>query len=164
MAPMYEPERDSDGLVENRAAHDDEVSMTQEQLAGSMFNAFRWAQNCLGPDGQKLPQWTDLPEEVQLAWPQTVEVAVALITSSEGAHYTDLAREAYLTYARATGRGNVRVQWESLAPVQRLAWEAAVRHLTNCLSFDEPAAEDMEAHESHWRGWVADRLEKEAAA
>jgi len=36
---IYEPERDSDGLVENRAAYDDEVSMTQEQLAAEVQNA-----------------------------------------------------------------------------------------------------------------------------
>jgi hypothetical protein len=164
MAPIYEPERDSDGLVEHRATHDDEASMTLEELTGSMFSAFRYAQNCRGPDGQKLPIWIDLPEEAQTAWPQTVEVATALITSSEGARYVDLARQAYIAYARAVGRGHVRVQWEALRRTQQLAWEAAVRHLANCLSFAEHTAEDIEAHESHWRDWVEKRLEKEAAA
>ena len=47
-------------------------------------------------------------------------------------------------------------QWDDLPPVEKLAWQAAMRHLVNLLEVDDVAG--LKQHEQHWGTWVQTKL------
>ena len=135
-----------------------EGGMSPEQIGNSAYNAFRHALGGKGKGGQALPLWHMLPEDVQAAWLALAAEVIQIIVAAEDLPWAAIARQTYEAWARSIGRGRIALDWDGVPFEQRLGWEAAARHIANCVSFDDAKSEDVEGHEMAWAAWARRKL------
>ena len=74
------------------------------------------------------------------------------------APWSDIAASAYRAYAASTGnkdfRGEPMPAFEDLPRPIQVAWEAASRHVGDCLFSSDPITEESE---QRWNGWEPPR-------
>ena len=125
------------------------------RIAISAYQAFRYAMHNKGPRDQLLPSWDDLPEEAQDGWFRTVFVVKAETEEADSVPWAEIAQKAYEVYAKAVGAGSV--PWNIIDLKQRVAWEAAARHILTLFEFEAPSEEDIESMEAGWTIWSTKR-------
>jgi hypothetical protein len=79
--------------------------------------------------------------------------------SESGMSWSNVAASAYRAYAASTGNKNFRgepmPEFSQLPQAIKVAWEAAVRQVGDCLRSKVTQAPD----ESHWAGWLPPQYE-----
>ena len=128
---------------------------TIEQIGGSMFNAFRYAMDGRMANNQPIVPWQDLDERAQEAWTEAARQVAEMFQDDVGVVVSEAAKKAYETFCRVIGGGAVAVTYEAIRPVDKVAWQAVVRHAVNVMGMDDN--EDLESHEMTWRDWVKQR-------
>lgn len=77
-------------------------------------------------------------------------------SATPGFAWSDIAASAYRAYAASTGNKNFRGEpmpaFDALPEPIRVAWEAAVRHVGNCLNRN-PLRDGL-PDEQRWAGWT----------
>jgi hypothetical protein len=119
-------------------------------MAGTAYNAYRYA---LANDGNALPPWHELTEGQQIGWHDAAAVSTAMIEEAVDLPWDTLASAAHKEYTQNAKS----VSWDAMPQRERVAWNAAVRHVANIMSCDDDGEEDLESHERRWQQWAADR-------
>lgn len=72
-----------------------------------------------------------------------------------GKSWSDVAKHAYMAYAASTGnknfRGETMPEYMDLPRPIQIAWEAASRHIGDCLADPNP---NTWPDENHWSRWI----------
>jgi len=123
------------------------------ELVGTVYNALRSAASA---SGSTWDEWHQLDENQQYALAQAVYFGTALVESADGAKWVDLAAQLCSRYHEFALPA---VQWGDKTPGEKAAWEAATRHLANCMDMDEEEA-DLAPHEQRWREWASAKLQQ----
>jgi hypothetical protein len=130
------------------------TGLTFEELAGTVFNAYR---NAAVGAGTNLPSWQDLGEGRQNGWAKVVMEMDGAFNEREEVSWLTLASIAHQAYGEPVGT------FEAEAPAVKLCWVAAVRHLANMLDWERDDESSVERHEMHWQQWIERQLNKDFA-
>jgi hypothetical protein len=132
--------------------------LTAEQMAGTAYNAYRWAMGLKDGAGNTLPDWGGLNDGQQAGWARVATVAINMIDDCVELPWVNLAAAAYTEFTEFYRPSNAAVSWDGLGAQDKLAWSAAVRHIANMMAVDESDNEDIDGHERFWQQWAAGRL------
>jgi hypothetical protein len=126
--------------------------LTAEQIAGTAYNAYRWAMNLKDENDSALPDWGGLVDGQQAGWMSAAVAAINMIEDCVELPWSSLAASAYAEFRACFNPKNASTSWDGLSARDKVAWVAAMRHVANMLALDDDVA-DIEGHERYWRQW-----------
>lgn len=91
------------------------------------------------------PDWSLVSPKDRETWAHAALVASDLIEHAEGLRFYDLAKAVYAAQTKAS-------DYEQLARLEQLKWEAVARHWTNLV--DSDGSVNIPDHEGRWREWL----------
>ena len=99
--------------------------------------------------------WDQLGDTETFAWCNVGNKVLHQLESEDGLKFSEVVRKIYGWWAMPQGKDPL--EWDTLPMEERVAWEAATRHLAWCLNCDDAA----EGHDvGMWEQWAKEQLER----
>jgi len=125
------------------------LNLSPNALAATGFRAFCAA---LGTD----MNWLRLNEAQQQAWLILANKFDGLTDNLEGRTAQQATEFIYGFWCK--GGGLAAMEWAEMPIGQRVAWEAACRHMWMCLETERKL--DLVVEEQNWKAWAARKIAK----
>lgn len=139
--------------------------MKMAMMLSSVYDAWRFAQSLKDANDCAIPEWHLLSEIQQMAWMDVLTSGAKKIADSFGMEVlgADLGRHFYEAFQATNRRLNPNMPpFQQLPKREKLAWEAAARHLANIIDLDDDDISELggtlEPHERRWQQWADARL------